>query len=86
MSDDTNKCPTCGKSGFSPPWLIARQAGFNPAIHCLLLANRFGRVAVCKPMEVLGRTDCSGGDCPIAARYTAVVTDKHGRTKEIFKA
>jgi hypothetical protein len=78
-------CPTCGKADFNPPWLRARQAGFDPTTDCVLMANRFGRVQVCASMITLGRTDCSGGTCPVAARHTQVVTDKHGRTKEVFK-
>lgn len=79
-------CPLCGSSNFNPPWLRARNAGFDPGKHCVLLANRFGRVAICKPLATIGRHDCSGGDCPTAARHTEVVVDQHGREKEIFKA
>jgi hypothetical protein len=79
-------CPTCGAANFSPPWLRARQAGFNPVTDCVLMANKFGRVQRCGALITLGRTDCSGGTCPVAAKHTAIVTDRYGRTKEVFRA
>lgn len=78
-------CPTCGKPDFNPPWLRARQAGFDPGKHCVLFANKFGLVVPCKPLAEIGRQDCSGGECKVAERHTEIVSDKYGRTKEVFR-
>jgi hypothetical protein len=57
------------------------QRVYDPAYHCVLCRNRFGRVVPCWGLRVLGRYDCAGGECPIARRFTR--TDAKGR--ETFK-
>jgi hypothetical protein len=65
------KCPTCGSPVEKPPWAVARDAGFRPGIHCAMMANRMGKLVLCK--------EPSCETCKINAHYC--VRDAKGNWK-----
>ena len=67
MSETHYTCPTCLQTAPKPPWMVAREAGFDPARHCTMMANRMGRVVPCV-RERLTVAICE--ECPINRRFT----------------
>ena len=55
-------------------------AQYDPAHHCALMRNRFGRITPCWGLRVLGRYDCAGVgyQCPIARWWDRT----HGKGEE----
>lgn len=43
----TYHCPTCNSEVDKPLWMVAREAGFIGGEHCMMMANRFGKVVPC---------------------------------------
>jgi hypothetical protein len=54
-------CTSCGITARKPPWQVSRDLGFLPGVHCTMLANRLGKLHVCK--------EPSCETCPINAHY-----------------
>lgn len=70
-------CPTCGQVAEKPPWLLAREAGYDPDKHCTMLANRLGKLINCA-------SDGFCEICNIRKKFTKIVKDKFGREREVF--
>ena len=85
-------CPECGQITNKPPWLIAREKGFISGEHCIIMANRFGKVMKCihagtviKKGEfhrIEGLKVCD--QCRIYQHFTRTIVDKFGREHIVF--
>ena len=82
MDKVTRRCPTCNQPVEGPAY-DARDAGYDPAQHCVLLANNHGRVVDCVMVARVGYQRCHV--CPVFGSMVVEVRDKHGRTKEVIK-
>lgn len=64
-------CPTCGQAASKPPWLRAREAGFDGDKHCRMMANKLGKVVPCVGGTLEYPWLCEV--CPINLRFTKLV-------------
>ncbi|MFA5071289.1 MAG: hypothetical protein WC511_02850 [Candidatus Pacearchaeota archaeon] len=78
------KCPTCGQCAPEPPVLEAKRKGFDEFKHCRILAHKKGRIVDCCMIKVGKPQFCESFCCPIAKAYSKIITDKFGRTKEVY--
>lgn len=78
------KCPTCHKLTKEPPVLAAKRKGFDEFKHCRILAHKKGRIVDCCLVKNGEIQLCESYCCPTAKAYSKIVTDKFGRTKEIY--
>lgn len=76
-----DKCPACGGACDNPAQR-ARDAGFNESRHCIMLANRLGKVVQCVTISTLGYRDC-GQVCSIFREF--VIEASKGKVKEKFR-
>ena len=53
------KCPSCGITQSEPPTVVARRLGFDQELHCVMLANRIGKVVPCWGLRVLRKRPCN---------------------------
>lgn len=75
-------CPTCHQEAEKPPWLVAREAGFQEPRHCTILANRLGKVTPCWGFRNRGVQVCAV-ECPIWGRFTKVIVER-GRERRVW--
>lgn len=68
MTDWT--CPTCGQAAPKPPWMVAREAGFDGDRHCRMMGNRLGKVVPCVGERLEYPWLCEV--CPINLRFTRI--------------
>ncbi len=78
----THRCPTCQQPVEGPAY-DAREAGYDAARHCVLLANNLGKNVSCRMISEIGYMSCHR--CQVYRNMVEEVKDKHGRTHERIK-